>query len=96
MSKHTPGPWRIGKDPFSFESVNFGGIGKVFEPIAGGNKFKEDVAIAEANAHLIAAAPELLEACKVMADWCNSHLGQGKEPECTDLLASAIAKAEDK
>lgn len=62
--KHTPGPWHIGET-----NPNFGP--KVYD--AQGN-FISDVASARsdrigndiANAHLIAAAPELLEACEAL------------------------------
>lgn len=46
--------------------------------------FKEDK-LTEANARLIAAAPDLLEACKA------AH--KSAEPELEMLLASAITKA---
>ena len=51
---------------------------------------------AESNARLIAAAPELLEACKIVLDLCyeeESHLMM-EEPPYLKLIRKAIAKAE--
>ena len=66
MSKHTPGPWQIGK--------NFGSVvcdtpvpgirGSDDTEYYGGHLIAESVT--EANARLIAAAPELLEALQDM------------------------------
>ena len=67
MTKHTPGPWEIGG---SFEST------EVFAPAAsrvsvarcgaeearGGGSYRVSTEEAQANARLIAAAPDLLEA----------------------------------
>lgn len=57
MSKHTPGPWRIGDAGYT-----------VFGP-PNGNPSPETVAATthKKNARLIAAAPELLAACEAMA-----------------------------
>ena len=65
MSKHTPGPWQIGK--------NFGSVvcdtpvpgirGSDDTEYYGGHLIAESVT--EANARLIAAAPELLEALHI-------------------------------
>ena len=92
MSKHTPGPWQIGK--------NFGSVvcdtpvpgirGSDDTEYYGGHLIAESVT--EANARLIAAAPELLEALKelmVAADRVSAEpvtwLGKAR---------AAIAKAE--
>lgn len=53
MSKHTKGPWRYVHTGTGWHGVQMG--------LAGGFKLP-DIGEAEANAHLIAAAPELLEA----------------------------------
>lgn len=45
----------------------------------------------EANARLIAAAPELLEACKDMLTWVNS---QHVDAQVIDAMRNAVAKAE--
>ena len=77
MSKHTPGPWEY----LGHAWVQTADDKKT--PIANFNFF----AATEANARLIAAAPELLEACKVAL----GIIGFGAEH---DQISAAIAKAE--
>ena len=66
-AQHTPGPWRIKSDPMHFDTlttVEGGAIGvrkpfgvQMIVQVGGDSDFQE----AEANARLIAAAPELLD-----------------------------------
>jgi hypothetical protein len=49
--------------------------------------------IGEANARLIAAAPELLEACLEIEDWANDGFRVGLRPDQKAKIAAAIAKA---
>lgn len=86
-AKHTPGPWRRNGHT-SIESKDRW----IASTDSGGVKgFSEDVA----NAHLIAAAPELLEALKAALphlQWANIHGSR-----CDEQIAqtqAAIAKAE--
>ena len=71
-TKHTPGPWSLKSDPFHFDTLSsiVGGATK-----GDGKRFPShelhieiggfaDFRIQEANARLIAAAPELLEALR--------------------------------
>ena len=108
MSKHTPGPWWLGRDPSHFGSLtsitggsdSTGGIRSVAE--VGGLDIDE----AEANARLIAAAPDMLEACQsFIARWetLSSESANMMERRDLDNLArsatairAAIAKAEGK
>lgn len=50
MSKHTRGPWRLGRDPYLIVAVEKNRIVAEVLPITPGRK---------ANARLIAAAPEM-------------------------------------
>lgn len=77
-TKHTPGPWRI------FD-VNGEGTPQVC------NNDKEPIDLEdEDNAHLIAAAPELLAALEMaLSDPDSEILGE----EWADFAQSAIAKA---
>ena len=65
MNKHTPGPWTAISDPLHFYSLTTIIAGNVVRGTpqvridVGG---KVDIAELEANARLIAAAPDLLEA----------------------------------
>jgi hypothetical protein len=62
MSKHTPGPWRY--------SEAYGYIDSVNDTIVDLGDVRTETE--RANARLIAAAPELLAACKFLLTQCNS------------------------
>jgi hypothetical protein len=92
--KHTPGPWKINEDRFLactedefFKNV-YGSNG-----YACGRAYGETREECEANARLIAAAPDLLDACKhlnaVCFDFaeCNAN---GKTEFDTDVMIDAI------
>lgn len=92
MSPHTPGPWqaqrRAGSD-YGYEVVADRKRRIIAETICGEH---------DANAHLIAAAPELLEALKACKDFLDGvprpsgiriHLD-----ELSDTAEQVIAKAE--
>lgn len=85
-AKPTPRPWRTKGRTI----MNADGIKIATATIhSGGKNFKPDE-IAEANARLIAAAPELLEFAKWVAD-------RGGDNNCMDIFKRArslIAKAE--
>jgi hypothetical protein len=94
MSKHTPGPWKVEPGGFVGGPVGKGRVCQTW------NKFEQDFPNAEANARLIAAAPDLLSAAKAKLAACRMDGGcesvQDDEYcsyECV-ALASAIAKAE--
>ena len=64
MSKHTPGPWRVVKDPTNLSLQVYGQTLALFECWR-----RSDEQTELANARLVAAAPDLLEALKeVFAD----------------------------
>jgi hypothetical protein len=78
---HTPGPWRAG------------GMGMVVDLNQDGialTSVSKPSMECEANARLIAAAPELLKALKAMV-WTFEKLGNGK---AITQARTAIAKAE--
>lgn len=92
MSKHTPGPWKVEPEDDRFV------VGADNQSIYGAlaRRFDDE---AMANAHLIAAAPELLEACKVLlahAEWIGTPRGY-RLKDFDDVFKpayAAIAKAE--
>ena len=65
MSTHTPGPWFIWTGPS--ESCKDFGIGAPDDSVVC-SVHSHPHPCAKANARLIAAAPELLEACKALHD----------------------------
>jgi hypothetical protein len=94
MSKHTPGPWQWTKgDKYSYPRVGDSAdhtIADVWDDSSLAVVSREQ---GEANAQLIAAAPELLEALKLIyADMERGHSINPYEHKATVL--AAIAKAE--
>lgn len=90
--RHTPGPWRVGNVDRTTPTVLSGGrlIAEVHD-LCIPSEHADDVA----NAHLIAAAPDLLEAClhalSTVKRWDKTGIPQ---PTLLRSLRDAIAKAE--
>lgn len=93
MAQHTPGPWRIHERQIGSPLL----IGPLGAPTVCYLAANQPQVIAAANARLIAAGPELLEAATQALDVIlNETHGQQVTPwvrERLDLLTSAIAKA---
>lgn len=100
--KHTPGPWVSGpdiEDLLSFAerirqviqsaSPQFGMQPHV-ATVAGLNQSNEEI---EANARLIAAAPELLQALRETLSCIDSHTGDPVVGPIIELARTAIQKA---
>lgn len=94
--KHTDGPWTHDKEDMGY-SIGNAKTGRVKGNhdytvcTINGNSFQD-----EANARLIAAAPELLDALSNLLNWGRDHLSPVHEPETLPLLIAAhnaIAKA---
>jgi len=85
--KHTPGPWFANQHHGFNEWII--GSGKCL-PHTCTIRFGKDRPEAEANTHLITAAPEMLEALVAASKWISYFA-----PECSTALRvkSAIAKA---
>lgn len=87
MSKHTPGPWYLGEYAEVYGPVGYGQIA--------GMSPNSNIEQRKANARLIAAAPDLLEALQIVVnDWTaqferNGHLA----PSWCKQARAAIAKA---
>lgn len=104
MSKHTPGPWSVREKSPHIVSAGTYTVHDITE-----NRFvcqcfhghsKEAITKDEmhANARLIAAAPDLLFACRIALDWLNqvaehAPIVFGGEDEIAEQLEAAIAKA---
>lgn len=99
-AKHTPGPWLIqepGLVTYKPEVVVAG-----HDPVVAIVRATFSQTIFDANTRLIAAAPDLLEACKWTATRCADCDGQGRmyfesEPNgcmSCEPVRDAIAKAE--
>jgi hypothetical protein len=87
MNKHTPGPWAVylNQDTNQFEVFHDEGrgYGRMLAHIVG------ERSSFEANARLVAAAPDLLAACEAALDWFVSVAADGA-PATT--VRAAIAK----
>lgn len=94
MSKHTPGPWHTGNG--NATRIIYAADGYA---VADAKAYHGvPIAQCEANAALIAAAPELLAACHYALD-CATNKRDGRTLEemaakVREMLADAIAKAE--
>jgi hypothetical protein len=105
MSKHTPGPWiLVGSEvhdrPTRFDDDGVR-VGETPCMIASAS-IMPNKGQREANARLIAAAPELLEALRNMVEWYGHRHGMGlsdvlfpiaQQPSQIQAAMSAIAKA---
>ena len=93
--KHTPGPWEVNYTRFSQVTASNGALVATCEKLDG-------LTTLQANARLISAAPDLLEAAKLVIAWYeaeNDHKGTdfwqrvAMCRESEDALRAAIAKA---
>ena len=101
-TRFTPGPWRAVTDPCHFDTLSdvIGGdtrrspapVNQLHVGVGGYAGVQEQ----EANAHLIASAPELYEALQSMC-WgfkeLNNNIDCGEEYEAYQIALAALAKA---
>jgi len=89
---HTPGPWEFaGKNTRGIFGNDGHQVSTMYcKPLA----FPSDISEMQANASLVAAAPELLEACKTVLDIINPYSHIKPLFDANLLLQAAIAKAE--
>lgn len=95
-AKYTPGPWKAVSDVKNAGCllVNPAVESKLGTPICRIDLYsdaKNDQR--QANASLIAAAPELLEALQSVLAWCHSPTDTRTTSDIEDIVVSAIAKA---
>lgn len=89
MSKHTPGPWK----QCIFNGIEQTTIQATDKSLVAAASYRQGDKSWSANARLIAAAPELLEALKHCADWMAAVTLSEDTPVLMQARA-AIAKAE--
>jgi hypothetical protein len=97
-TKHTPGPWVVVTEDGSIGSVAAADGSAVAQAQIRGTLKKPNNEERRANAHLIAAAPELLKACKAALPYLRNHIGMTLDEGPGDRIAldmceEAIAKA---
>ena len=98
MSKHTPGPWSIdnpkkGHVCISAPESRFWDLAKVVWQNDCDAELGQPSPQEEANARLIAAAPELLEALESLLDECEGTVMQTSANHSIERARAAIAKA---
>ena len=97
MSKHTPGPWVVVGRLTKYVEARL--VGRLIQEVAACGPTMADEGYGqqqEANARLIAAAPDLLEALQdVDALWMHHSVahGDGKIGPLHEKVIAAIAKA---
>ena len=102
MSKHTPGPWAIGQKAnfdlhgFMVHGFPVAGAGQAIAAVWAGAVGKEAFGFdnQEANARLIAAAPDMLAALKLCEPFCKGHQETPEKVARYAAVRAAIAKAE--
>ncbi len=82
---HTRGPWRLD----AFTGAVYGTDDRPIMTVGLGGEEEY-----RANARLIAAAPELYEAAKIIQLWRNDYGTAERLDRCIDSLVEAICKAE--
>lgn len=100
-TKHTPGPWEFSTSPegWSFTihisqedgapyTTGYSDVGYIIQTCRG-----EEESTQMANARLIAAAPELLEALCEATAWLHAHKHTLCAQSICDQVDAAIAKA---
>jgi hypothetical protein len=105
-AKHTPGPWSVphmARPEVDCDCVYVlanGYMGSVADisvyngkPIGEGGNDSPPLAEAQANARLIAAAPDLLEALQELHEIFNGLVGSANYPKQVKKTRAAIAKA---
>ncbi len=90
MSEHTKGPWRVSNHDDNDDIVVRSGP-KIVANCESDNYYDLPAEKILANARLIAAAPELLAACKAMVT--DFDLGEPSIKHSLKLMEVAIAKA---
>lgn len=94
MSKHTAGPWSVGKCKSSGGYLVLGPADDIVADVGATSVLWANCAELKANAHLIAAAPDLLEACKALRGLIISGLPMCELGHAGELARAAIRKAE--
>lgn len=87
-AKHTPGPWKVYAPEMPGTKATYGIDGPQGQAVVYFGITHKDGINLLADARLIAAAPELLDALQVMLDAAQHDITQ----EC-DIARAAIAKA---
>ena len=94
-TKHTPGPWKMAEIEDDTKNLTHMIVAEYNETLLITYALPPTDIVDEfyANAKLIAAAPELLEACQDALDYFKVVFGEDTHSVLTDTLRNAISKA---
>jgi hypothetical protein len=95
MTKHTPGPWEIKRHPDSGYKFISGPKHSGLAQVVWCMEEEERSPECEANAHLIAAAPELLEALQKVFQAMNDDMPVRLRKVCYEAIAKAKGESND-
>lgn len=95
IPKHTPGPWKVMPEEAHRDYIRIRGtqlgciykIANVHVACGGGSAVQKEVDECRANARLIAAAPELLEACRALRSASDAGDFTAAVTRCSELAA---------
>ena len=90
---HTPGPWAVERSLAGKTVITGPGGAHTLAVVAIAFDGAGGLSSMEANAHLIAAAPELLAACIAAEETLDNSLRSPERADALELLRAAIAKA---
>lgn len=95
MIGHTPGPWQIDAESDSGSFEIWGGSIESMAPMICLNTEEnpDRAQEAKANARLIAAAPDMLEALTVIADWDTAPITDEGKQSLLDIIKSICDRA---
>jgi hypothetical protein len=90
----TPGPWHWGTHPIGSEKPYYSTLysGNKLVPVCNVSGFGEPVRVSEADANLIAAAPDLLAALENLVEIAE-FLDPGWDPEVFEDQTKSVATA---
>lgn len=90
--KHAPGPWFVQPGFLAVYNMSGGDSGLTCT-VAKVLRDQTGLAVAESNARLIAAAPELLVALTILLSRCDSELADSADVHECQAARAAIARA---
>lgn len=93
--KHTPGPWIYSLTPKGDEAQIYCPKDKLMVAIVSNANFNRKYDEVRANARLVAAAPELLNACEALAEYVSEQWLKewDNRPNCLRMGENAIEQA---
>lgn len=88
---HTPGPWMWNRIRNERTLVGGDAVGTYVLRIDRGSMGA--ISLSSADERLIAAAPDLLEACEAAQDWLTDGIAEGYPDSLRDKIEAAVARA---